>query len=107
MKSRPPVDVITLEVSADEGERLALAATEGKLQLALRNQADSAEVVTKGATVAGLMSPALFQEPVPAGPKPAVRVIRAATQAARRQVADSVDVIRGAAMSAFKFEKGE
>ena len=31
------VDVITLEVTPEEGEKLALAAPEGKLQLALRN----------------------------------------------------------------------
>ncbi len=104
-----PVDVITLEVSADEGERLALAATEGKLTLALRNQADSAQVVTKGATVAQLMPSAAIKEPAQAliKAKPVVRAIKAAMDAPRLQIADSVDIIRGAVVSAFKFEKGE
>ena len=41
------VDVITLEVTPEEGEKLALASSEGKLQLALRNSADTADVVTR------------------------------------------------------------
>ncbi len=50
------VDVITLEVSPEEGEKLALAATEGKLQLALRNSTDTTRVATKGTTVPILLS---------------------------------------------------
>jgi pilus assembly protein CpaB len=46
-----PVDVFTLEVSPEEGEKLALAATEGKLQLALRNAMDTEVVLTNGATI--------------------------------------------------------
>jgi len=65
VERQAPVDVITLEVSTDEAEKLALAATEGKLTLALRNQADSAEVVTKGTTVAQLMSSVSSQGPTP------------------------------------------
>ena len=48
--------MITLEVTPEEGEKLALAATEGKLQLALRNYSDTAEVVTKGTTIPVLLS---------------------------------------------------
>lgn len=51
-----PVDVITLEVSVDEGEKLALAATEGKLNLALRNLADAKAVTTRGTTIPALLS---------------------------------------------------
>jgi pilus assembly protein CpaB len=50
------VDVITLEVTPEEGEKLALAATEGKLQLALRNFSDTAEVSTRGTTIPVLLS---------------------------------------------------
>jgi pilus assembly protein CpaB len=46
-----PVDVFTLEVTPEEGEKLALAATEGKLQLALRNATDTEIILTGGATV--------------------------------------------------------
>jgi len=46
-----PVDVFTLEVSPEEGEKLALASNEGKLQLALRNSMDTEIVLTDGATI--------------------------------------------------------
>jgi len=46
-----PVDVYTLEVSPEEGEKLALAASKGKLQFALRNVTDGEKVVTRGATI--------------------------------------------------------
>lgn len=46
-----PVDVYTLEVTPEEGERLALASHEGRLHFALRSALDSEIVLTKGATV--------------------------------------------------------
>jgi pilus assembly protein CpaB len=46
-----PVDVYTLEVTPEEGEKLALAAAEGRLQFALRNATDMETVLTRGATV--------------------------------------------------------
>ena len=46
-----PVDVYTLEVTPEEGERLTLAATEGKLQFALRNVTDTDTVYTRGVTI--------------------------------------------------------
>jgi len=50
------VDVITLEVTPEEGGRLALAATQGKLQLALRNYVDTQSVKTRGTTIPSLLS---------------------------------------------------
>ena len=47
-----PVDVFTLEVTPAEGERLSLAATQGKLHFALRNATDKDMVYTMGTTVA-------------------------------------------------------
>ena len=44
-------DVYTLEVSPEEGEKLALAATQGRLQFALRNVTDDETVFTRGATI--------------------------------------------------------
>src|SRR5512137_539135 len=56
-KEKPAqVDVITLEVTPEEGEKLALAATEGKLQLALRNYTDTEEVRTQGTTIPNLLA---------------------------------------------------
>jgi pilus assembly protein CpaB len=46
-----PVDVYTLEVTPAESEKLALAATMGKLQFALRNITDGEKVRTRGATI--------------------------------------------------------
>jgi len=50
-----PTDVITLEVTPGEAEKLALAATEGRLQLALRNFSDTENVITHGTTVSTLV----------------------------------------------------
>ena len=50
------MDVITLEVTPEEGEKLALAATEGKVVLALRSYTDTEAVKTRGATIPDLLS---------------------------------------------------
>ena len=50
------VDVYTLQVTPKEGEKLALAATQGKLQFALRNVIDRETVLTWGATVSGTLA---------------------------------------------------
>ncbi len=63
-----PVDVYTLEVAPDEGEMLALAATQGKLQFALRNVIDSETVMTQGATVARTLASFQRQEATTAKP---------------------------------------
>jgi pilus assembly protein CpaB len=46
-----PVDVYTLEVDPEQGEKLALAAAHGKLQFGLRNVIDTEPVLTEGATI--------------------------------------------------------
>jgi len=51
-----PVQVITVEVDVEEAEKLALASTQGKLRLALRNPLNSEKVLTKGANVGALLS---------------------------------------------------
>lgn len=48
-KTASPVDVYTLEVTPEESEILALAATNGTLHFALRHQSDSDTVLTEGA----------------------------------------------------------
>ena len=50
------VDVYTLEVTPEESEKLALAATEGTLNFALRNEADQESVLTDGADTAATMA---------------------------------------------------
>jgi pilus assembly protein CpaB len=50
------VDVITLELMPEDAEKLALATTEGKIQLALRSFNSSEEIATRGATIPTLLS---------------------------------------------------
>ena len=55
-KNKPmPVSVVTLLVAPEEAERLTLAASEGKIQLALRNPLDKDTPVTRGIRPAALM----------------------------------------------------
>ena len=49
------VSVVTLLVNPEEAERLTLASTEGKIQLALRNPLDKSMPVTQGIRPAGLL----------------------------------------------------
>jgi len=55
-KEPTPVDVITLEVTPVESEKLALAASEGKIQLALRNFNDTEDALTRGMTIPTLLA---------------------------------------------------
>ena len=50
-----PVSVVTLLVAPEEAERLTLAATEGKIQLALRNPLDKSIPSTPGIRPAALL----------------------------------------------------
>jgi pilus assembly protein CpaB len=55
-KDKPvQVTVVTLLVTPEQSERLALASTEGKIQLALRNPLDQGAPETPGIKTAGLM----------------------------------------------------
>lgn len=68
-KDKPvEVDVITLEVTPEEGEKVALAANEGKLQLTLRNFSDAEASLTRGTTVPVLL--ASYKAPITEKPKP-------------------------------------
>ena len=64
------VQVITVEVDVEEAEKLALASTQGRLRLALRNPLNQEHVLTKGATVGALFSSYRAKQTT----KPTVRV---------------------------------
>lgn len=51
-----PVKVLTLEVTPDEAEKLALASTMGKFRLALRSPLSKETALTKGATIDSLLA---------------------------------------------------
>jgi pilus assembly protein CpaB len=69
------VTVVTLLVTPEQAETLTLAATEGRIQLALRNALDSDETVTQGRRIASLVAgpappPAPARAPARAAPPP-------------------------------------
>jgi pilus assembly protein CpaB len=51
-----PANVVTLEVTPEEAEKLALAVNKGSITLVLRNYADTEDVFTEGATIRTLLS---------------------------------------------------
>jgi pilus assembly protein CpaB len=65
-----PLTVITLLVSPDDAERIALAQVEGRLMLSLRNPMDTVATETRGVRTGGLLGMA-DAPPVP--PKPVAR----------------------------------
>jgi pilus assembly protein CpaB len=79
-----PVDVYTLEVTPEEGEKLTLSASKGRLQFALRNVTDAEIVLTKGATIRKTLSS--FRPPVP----PKVRRSRAKVQVIKGSKSEKV-----------------
>jgi pilus assembly protein CpaB len=98
-KNKPmPVTVVTLLVNPDESERLTLASSEGKIQLALRNPLDTATISTHGVRPAALlgMTPvvrvASYRPRTPGLLVPAAAAAPAPAPAAERS---TVEVIRG------------
>jgi pilus assembly protein CpaB len=64
-----PVDVYTLEVSPEQSEKVALAASEGRLQFALRGVTDSEDLLTKGVSVPELLAYQRWSEQQKIAPK--------------------------------------
>jgi pilus assembly protein CpaB len=88
------VPVITLLVSPEDADKLAMAATEGKIQLALRNTVD-----TKIVNPQPVLQAVLF-----AGPEPApVRAV-VHREAPRVQSSYNVEVITGSKKETKSFE---
>jgi pilus assembly protein CpaB len=87
------VSVVTLLVSPEQAERLTLASTEGKVQLALRNPLDKGTPDTRGIKPAALLSSRTLAAPSPK----AMRAAAAATTqaAAAPPPPPTVEVIRG------------
>ncbi|MDH4232726.1 MAG: Flp pilus assembly protein CpaB [Nitrospirota bacterium] len=85
------VDVITLELTPEDAEKLAHATAEGKIQLALRNYNSTEEVSTRGATVQTLLS-GQHAQAAPAGRR--ARAPRAVT-VAKQDTGFNVEVLKG------------
>ncbi|HEY2153914.1 MAG TPA: Flp pilus assembly protein CpaB [Vicinamibacterales bacterium] len=93
-KNKPmPVSVVTLLVDPDESERLTLASTEGKIQLALRNPLDKATPATRG------IRPAVLLGVAATTPRPLVKAAPGAKAAAAAPAPapelPTVEIIRG------------
>jgi pilus assembly protein CpaB len=81
------VSVVTLLVNPAEAEKLTLASTEGKIQLALRNPLDLAAPNTTGIRPAALLGYV--------SPRPVVRVVAGAPRLSAPAPAPTVEIIRG------------
>ena len=93
-KNKPvQVAVVTLLVNPDEAEKLTLASTEGKIQLALRNPLDKTAPPTAGIRPAPLMAGAPVRRVASASPAP--RRPQAAAAPLAPAPAPTVEIIRG------------
>jgi pilus assembly protein CpaB len=93
-KDKPiPVTVVTMLVDPEQAERLTLASTEGKIQLALRNPLDRLTPVTRG------IKPAALLGATATTPKPVARAGSFSVAAAKPTAAvvepTTVEIIRG------------
>jgi len=98
-----PVDVYTLEVDPEDGEKLALAATEGRVQLSLRSTLDTETVLTTGVTIPKMLAAFGYAEEKP---KPAAS--RKSRPTIRRWIPRNtvtVDIIKGTDTSQKKFSQ--
>jgi pilus assembly protein CpaB len=99
-----PATVATLMVDAEQSERLALAATQGKILLTLRGGADEGLVATKGVNSSSLLSAAEAHAPEPRPPE--------RRRVARRepppppQSGEVVEILRGDLFERRDFNKG-
>jgi pilus assembly protein CpaB len=95
-KDKPmPVSVVTLLVNPDEAERLTLASTEGKIQLALRNPLDTVDVTTRGVRPAALLGAAPPVRQVLSVRKRAGGAPAPVVSYVSPELSTSVEVIRG------------
>ena len=93
LKGEPqPTTVVTLAVTPEDAERIALAASEGKISLALRNPMDVTPTETSGVRLEALMNGRGGAAPPAPAPAPARRAARPATAQPVPAAAPSVKV---------------
>jgi len=88
-----PVSVVTLLVTPEESERLTLASTEGKIQLALRNPLDKSAPETPGIRPATLL--ATNKVVAPTAPRARPRPTAVVAAAPVYEPPPTVEIIRG------------
>jgi pilus assembly protein CpaB len=90
------VTVVTLLVNPEQAERLALASTEGKIQLALRNPLDTSAPETPGIRTAGLLGGKPASQPVARSARSSKpRAVPQPVTMPAPEPAPSVEIIRG------------
>ena len=101
------VNTVTLSVTPDEAERLALASNDGIIQLVLRNFMDSDNVVTVGATKSRVLSAYRASPPEESKPQTKKRYTKRKPSSPVMPVARktfTVEVIKGNKRSEEKFQ---
>jgi pilus assembly protein CpaB len=106
-----PVDVYTLEVTPEQAERLALAASQGRLNFALRNATDSQDITTRGVTIPQLLSSSSYYEVSAVDPEKlrsknspkneTTKIIKKRKWVPRRSI--TVEIIKGTKIQKKKF----
>jgi len=99
-----PAPVITLLVSPDDAQKLALASQEGRIQLALRNPLD-----TKKSDIGATRTSALYPggTPTPAEAKPKVHKVVAKAAPPAPPPPYQVEMIRGSKRDETKFDENK
>jgi pilus assembly protein CpaB len=102
------VQSVTLLVNPEEAEKLALASTEGKLSLILRNTADRAQTATRGVQLKELISSQssrrVYRPSTPTRRQPAAQPKEEEEPEPQPRV---VEVIRSGERSEVKFDEKE
>jgi pilus assembly protein CpaB len=97
------VDILTFHVTPEDGEKLILASSQGRIQMALRNKLDMKEIRTQGATMRRVMSGAVTDgggggaratapRPTPTPPQPEAQ-------------SSQIEVIQGAQKNIVRFQR--
>ncbi len=97
------VPTVTMDVTPDDAEKLAVASTQGRLQLVLRRAGDTEVVKTPGATVIKVLMGSAGPERVERKAAPRTRTVRRIKRERKREIAEkterdefvNVTVIRG------------
>jgi pilus assembly protein CpaB len=94
------VNVVTLLLHPEDGEKLVLASSQGSIQFVLRNGADKLTPDTKAVDMVELMNKGI----APIAPKKVVAVKTAAPHVTKQAVFYEVETISGSKRSVDKFE---
>jgi len=97
------VDVITLEVTPEDAEKLAMSVTQGKIQLALRNFSDNEDVLTKGITIPALLASYSGGSPIKSGKPGSRRPTQAKKPVSEKPEAYTVELIKGGKVTKVTF----